>query len=67
MDFVRNYFFINKALGSWTLFFSLKLDSPVIKTLERHFFELSECVSNVLITEESDFDEKSVQLTRVSF
>ena len=33
----------------WTLF-SSKLDSSVIKTLETHFFTLSECVSNVLIS-----------------
>ena len=31
----------------------------LIKTLETHFFTLSECVSNVLITGESNFDEKS--------
>ena len=66
MDFVRSYFFTNETLDSWTLF-SSKLDSPAIKTLERHFFELSECLSNVLITGESNFDEKSVQLVRVAF
>jgi hypothetical protein len=32
----------------------------MIKKLETHFFALSECVSNVLITGESNFDEKSV-------
>ena len=57
MGFVRSYFFTNETLGRWTLF-SSKLDSPVIKTLETHFFTLSECVSNVLITGESNFDEK---------
>ena len=57
MNFVRSYFFTNETLGSWTLF-SSRLDSPVIKTLETHFFTLSECVSNVLITGESNFDEK---------
>ena len=57
MDFVRSYFFTNETLDSWTLF-SSKLDSPTIKTLETHFFTLSECVSNVLITGESNFDEK---------
>ena len=31
------------------------------------FFTLSECVSNVLMTGESNFGEKSVQLPRVSF
>ena len=66
MDFVRSYFFMNETLSSWTLF-SSKLDSSVIKKLETHFFTLSECVSNVLITGESNFDEKSVQLPRVSF
>ena len=58
--------FMNETLGSWKLF-SSKLDSPVIKTLETQFLTLSECVSNVLITGESNFDEKSVQLPRVSF
>ena len=42
-------------------FFPSKLDFPVIKTLERHFFKLSECLSYVLITGESNFDEKNVQ------
>ena len=36
---------------SWT-FFSSKLDYPVIKTLEIHFFTLSEGLSNILITGE---------------
>ena len=62
MDFVRSYFFTNETLGSWT-----KLDSPVIKTLEIHFFTLSECVSNVLITGESNFDERNAQMIRGSF
>ena len=31
------------------------------------FFTLSECLSNVLITGESTFDEKNVQLIRGSF
>ena len=66
MDFERSYFFKNETLGSWTLF-SSKIDSPVIKTLETHFFTLSEYDTNVLITGESNFDEKSVQLPRVSF
>ena len=66
MDFVRSYFFTNETLGSWTLF-SSKLDSPVIKTLEAHSLNVKKCVSNVLITGESNFDEKSVQLLRVSF
>ena len=29
--------------------------------MERHFFILSECLSNVLITEESNFDERNAQ------
>ena len=52
-------------------FFLSKLDSLVIKTLERHFFTFSECLSNVLITRESNFDENNgqsnVQLIRGSF
>ena len=42
-------------------FFSSKLDYPVIKTLERHFFTLSECLFNVLISGESNLDEKKGQ------
>ena len=53
MDFVRSYFFT-----SCPLFFSSKLDFPVIKRLKRDFFTLSECISNVLITGKSNFDEK---------
>ena len=67
MDFVRRYFFTNATLTSCPLFFSSKLDFPVIKRLERDFFTLSECISNVLITEKSNFDEKSGQLVRVAF
>ena len=55
MDSVRSYLFTNETLGIWTLF-SEKIDSPVIKTLETHFF-----------TRESNFDGKSVKLPRVSF
>ena len=66
MDFLRRYFFKNEPLISCP-FLSSKLDSPVIKTLERHFFTLSECLSNVLITGESNFDERNVQLIRGSF
>ena len=40
--------------------FLSKLDSPEIKTLERHSLKLKKCLSNVLITEESIFDEKKV-------
>jgi hypothetical protein len=51
----------------WALFSSI-LDSPLIKTLETHSLNVKKCVSNnVLIKGESDFDEKSVQLLRVSF
>ena len=70
MDFLRSHFFKNEPLISCT-FLSSKLVSPVIETLERHFFTLSECLSNVLITGESDFDERygqhCVQLIRGSF
>ena len=67
MDFERSYFFTNETLGSWTLF-SSKLNSPVIIKNWRHTHAmLKKCVSNVLITGESNFDEKSVQLPRVSF
>ena len=52
MDFVRSYFFTNETLGNWTL--------------ERHFFKLSECLSNVLTVVESEFDERNVQLIRGS-
>ena len=64
--FCKSYFFTNETLGSWTLF-SSKLDSPVIKTLETHSLNVKKCVSNVLITGEYNFDEKSVQLPKVSF
>ena len=66
MDFLRSYFFKNETLISFP-FLSSKLDTPVIKTLEKHFFTLSECLSNVLITEESNFDERNAQLIRGSF
>ena len=36
--------------------FSLKLDSPVIETLER--LHVKKCLSNALITGESNFDVK---------
>ena len=48
-------------------FFSSKLDFPVIKRLERDFFTLSEFTSNVFITRESNFYERSGQLIRVAF
>ena len=43
---------------------SSKLDCPVIKTLESIFFSSSECLSNILITGESNLDERSGQLNR---
>ena len=61
MDFERSYLFRNATLISCPLF-SSKLDSPVIKTLERH-----ECLTNVLITGKSNFDERNLQLVRVAF
>ena len=59
MDFFRSYYFKNEL--------RMKLDSPVIKTLERRFFTLSHCLSNVLITGKSNFDEINGQLIRGSF
>ena len=58
MNFLRSYFFKNEPLISWT-FLSSKLDSPEIKTLERHSLNVKKCLSNILITGESNFDEKS--------
>ena len=58
MDFLGSHFFKNEPLISCPFLLS-KLDSPVIKTLERHFFTLS--LSNVLITGASNFDERNVQ------
>ena len=46
---------------------SSKLDSPVIETLESVFFSLNECFSNVLITRESNFDERSGQLNKGAY
>ena len=66
MDFLRSYFFENEPLISWT-FFSSKLDSLVIKTLETQSLNVKKVCLYVLITGESNFDEKSVQLPRVSF
>ena len=47
MDFVRSYFITNETLGSCP-FLSPKLDSPVIKTLKRHFFTLSELPASIV-------------------
>ena len=60
MDFLRSYIFKNEPLISCP-FLSSKLDSPVIKTLERHSLNLKKCFSNVSITGESNFDERNVQ------
>ena len=57
---------MNETLGSCPLL-SSKLDFLVIKILERHSLNVKKCLSNVLITEESNFDEKNVQLIRGSF
>ena len=60
MNFLKKYFVKNEPLISRT-FLSSKLDSPVIKTLERQFFKLREYLSNVLIAGESNFDERNGQ------
>ena len=55
MDFVRSYFFKNEPLISCP-FLSSKLDSPVIKTLERLSLNVKKCLSNVLITGELEME-----------
>ena len=47
MGFVRSYFITNEILGSCP-FVSSKLESPVIKTLMRHFFTLSELPASIV-------------------
>ena len=42
MDLLRSYFFKNESLISCP-FLSSKLDSPVIKTLERHSLYVKKC------------------------
>ena len=42
-------------------FSSSKLDSPGIKTLERHSLNVKKCLSNILIPGESNFDERNGQ------
>ena len=37
-----------------------KLDSPIIKTLDRHSLNVKNYISSVLIIEESNFDERKV-------
>ena len=58
MDFLRMNLWLVEI--SWT-FLSSKLDSLVIKTLERHSLNVKKSLSNVLITGESYFDERNVQ------
>ena len=63
MEFLRSYFIKNKPLSSWTLFSSnLDSSSKLLESHFKHFAKSSEWLSNVLITGESNFDEKSVQL-----
>ena len=64
--FPSRIFFVKVWIFSEVIFlrmnlWSVELDSPAIKTLERHFFTLSECLSNVLISRDSNFDEKNGQ------
>ena len=54
MNFVRSYFFPNATLTSFPFLLS-KLDSRVIKTLEGHFFTLSECL--ILMKEMGNWSE----------
>ena len=56
MDFLIIYFFKNEFLIK-CLFLSSKLDSSIIKTLERHSLRAKKSFSNVLITGESNLDE----------
>ena len=46
---------------------SSKLDSLVIETLKKHSFKLKNALSNVLITGESNFDERSGQLKKGAY
>ena len=55
------YEWTSDQLNIYWPFFSSKLDSPEIKTLERHSLNVKKCLSNVLITGESNFDEKNGQ------
>ena len=64
--FVRSHFNMYAPLFSCPLL-SSKLDSLVIKTLKRNSLNVKKCPSNVLITGESNFDEKNAQLIRGSF
>ena len=64
--FLRSYFFKNEFLIKCP-FLSSKLDSSIIKTLERHSLRAKKSFSNVLITGESNLDERNGQLIRGSF
>ena len=66
MDILRKYFFKNEPLISCP-FLSSKLDSSEIKPFERHPFKVKKCRSSVLITGESNLDERNEPLTRGSF
>ena len=48
MDFLRSYFFKNQPLIS-SAFFSSKIDSPVIKTLERQSLDVKKCLYRMQI------------------
>ena len=52
------YQWTSDQLNIFSTFLSSKLDSLVIKTLERHSLNLKKCLSNALIMAESNFDEK---------
>ena len=63
--FFKKLFFLNEPLISCP-FLSSKLDSPVIKILERHSLNVKKCLSNVLIKGKSNLDERNGQLIRGS-
>ena len=60
MEFVRSFFFTNETLGSCHFFHQNKI---VIKTITQC---KKKCLSNVLISGESNFDEINGQLIRGS-
>ena len=67
MDFLRSYFFKNEPLISCT-FLSSKLDSPVNQNIGEALTQTKKkSLSNVLITGESNLDERNGQLIRGSF
>ena len=53
MDFLGSNFFKNEP------FFSYKLGFTVIKTIGKHSLNVKKCPSNVLITGESNLDERN--------